>query len=210
MIDWCFEDRDRLLSQAACGPGPDCVSFTKRPGVVRIVNVTSKEVIAEARVATAEMYHIAVSPDGRYLAGAGMDGAVRLIDLQQGGAVTTLQAFEKGVSKLQFDRNGRHLLTLGDDGDRASLRPKLWNMETRQMECEFRHPKGVRAASVSADGRFVAGSRGDEVLRLWEVGDNEPLGHLCSGSRTESLHRGHPSLVAAPGETPLWWRRAAC
>lgn len=172
-VEWQFEEEDKLITRMVWGPGPECITCSRRPGILKLIHPQSRAVIAESRVSEAEMFHIDVSDDGRWIAGAGFDGVIRLVDLMQGGTVQQIRAYGKSASYVQFNGNGSRLLTLGDDEGRGRHLARVWDVESGERLCEFSHAKGVLAASISPDGSRLAASCGDQVIRVWDIDHSE-------------------------------------
>src|SRR3546814_7438471 len=59
---------------------------------------------------------VAVAPDGRTAASAGMDGRIRLWNLAERSVIRTLVGHRGPVWSLAFSPDGRVLLSAGSDG----------------------------------------------------------------------------------------------
>jgi mono/diheme cytochrome c family protein len=126
---------------------------------------------------------LAVSPDGKLLASAGADRAVRLWNLANGSEWRRFEGHTDEVLCVTFTADGRRLLT--GSGDRSV---RLWNVETGKVLLRLvGHTDAVRALAVSADGRWALSGSDDHTLRLWE---------LDSGRERCSL-AGHTGAVTA-------------
>jgi WD40 repeat protein len=65
---------------------------------------------------TATVRHVAFSPDGRRLASAGTDRAVKLWDVSSGQELLTLRGHSDEALAAVFSPDGRRLATSGRDG----------------------------------------------------------------------------------------------
>ena len=98
---------------------------------------------------------VAVSPDGRLLAGAGFARDVRLWDARTGKLVRSLEGPRRTTRRaLAFTPDGRLLAAGGDDGV-----VYLWNVRTGARERSFAGPAGtqhIQALAISPDGGSLA------------------------------------------------------
>ncbi|MEM7271926.1 MAG: BTAD domain-containing putative transcriptional regulator [Actinomycetota bacterium] len=88
------------------------------------------------------------SPDGRFLAISGIDDAVQIVDLVQGGGFH-LAGHGAGVLALRFANGGRRLVTASFDGS-----TRIWNMDDVGPEA---------LGNLKAEGPIVAASTAPET-----------------------------------------------
>jgi WD40 repeat protein len=104
---------------------------------------------------------VAVSPDGRLLAGAGFGKAVLLWDARSGTLLRSLEAPKRTPRRaIAFSPDGQMLAGSGDDGV-----VRLWNVRTGSLERSLPGPAGrqhLQSIAISPDGLrlAVAGARG--------------------------------------------------
>jgi WD40 repeat protein len=158
---------------------------------------------------------LAMSPDGRVLAGGTMDRMLGLWRLPD-GALTVLAGHERAISCLTFSPDGRLLISGSED---HTLR--LWDVaESRELKTLTGHTQPVTCLALRADGRMVASGSGDSTIRLWEselVRLNQvPVGRISPREWTwvqETLRRGAMSEAERTGleyiAALLRWRRRA-
>jgi WD40 repeat protein/serine/threonine protein kinase len=113
---------------------------------------------------------VSFSPDGRRLASASADRAVRLCDLETGREVRKLPGTAYGVESVAFSRDGRRLAAAG--GDWTTRRPgdiRVWDVATGR---ELLHRTGatdcISTVAFSPDGDRLAAAVAGR-LTAWDV-----------------------------------------
>jgi eukaryotic-like serine/threonine-protein kinase len=91
------------------------------------------------------------SPDGHWLASAGLDGRIYLWNIQS-GARRVLRGHAKQVRRLEFSSDSRLLASTSQDGSAC-----LWDVSSGRVLFDFSHEKkSVMSASFSPDGALLA------------------------------------------------------
>jgi RNA polymerase sigma factor (sigma-70 family) len=100
------------------------------------------------------------------LCGGWTDGTVRVLDLTTGKEARLFSAHAQGIRTLALARDGRTLVTTGNDG---FLR--LWDVGTGRQLHDFggKQKSFVFQLALAPDGSQVATIHQDHVLRLWET-----------------------------------------
>jgi WD40 repeat protein len=126
------------------------------------------------------------SPDGKTLASSGDDATIKVWDTATGALLWTLMGHSDRVRSVVFSPNGKLLASGSDD---ASVR--LWAAETGRLLRKIMpldpllqplapagklfgweidgHSYGVNAVAFSPDGKILASSSVDPVVKLWNV-----------------------------------------
>jgi WD40 repeat protein len=116
--------------------------------------------------------HLSLSRDEKLLAVTGECNAVRLVDLKAGKEVLA-GGHRVGVSFLAFSPDGKSLVSQDLAG---GLRH--WDAEGNPLKPPLRIPEGSRCVAQSPDGRVLASTAGDGVIRLSEPGTGKELSRI--------------------------------
>ncbi|WP_224240268.1 serine/threonine-protein kinase [Hyalangium gracile] len=119
---------------------------------------------------------VAFSLDGRYLITSSDDKTIRLWDMQRGGS-RTLTGHTDEVWRVVPAPDGKHFASASKDRT-----VRLWNLETEESRILATHPGAADSVAFTPDGRrFVSTSRGDDLLRIWEVASGKLLRSFKTG-----------------------------
>ncbi len=133
--------------------------------------------------------HAELSPDGRSLATAAMDGTIRLWDLGRKQEVRAFRGHAHLVNGLAFRRDGKVLATAGMDRT-----VRTWDVETGREELVLRgHADMVTDVSFSPDGRELVTAGWDGAVKVWAAD---------RGEEHRRLH-GHSSQVTDLAFAPV-------
>ncbi len=158
---------------------------------VRIWNVEKAEMIRAFDERVKSVCCVAFSPSARSVAVASAAGKVHLFDPTNGKMTAVWSAHRGAANSLRFSRDGRHLVTGGDDG-----KVIVWDVAERgrlsQTVVELTAP--VMAVWPSTTLSHVAIASQDGLVRLCAVG-NQP-------DKTPRELRGHLAAVNTLVMTP--------
>ncbi len=131
---------------------------------------------------------IALSPDGKLIAGGGRDNAIKLWDAGTGRELFTLTGHRKSIRELAFSPDNKLLASASQDAD-----IKLWSVATGQeLKTLTAHSGGVIAIAFSFDGRRLASGSQDRTIVLWDVESGE----------LDAAYNGHQEWVDAVAFSP--------
>ncbi len=153
-----------VLSALAFGPGaaPD-LFVGDASGLVRRLDANDGKERGHFTGLASKVYALAVSPDGKCLAGAGQDGDVHLWNLEDGKERAVLKGHGGPVRALTFSPDGKTLVSGGDD-----KMIRLWEPVTAQELAALPgHTRAVLALAFTPDGRLLLSGGVDRTIRWW-------------------------------------------
>ena len=122
---------------------------------------------------------VVYSPDGRTLASAGQDGAIRLWDAATGRPRgEPLTGHTDRIESLVYSPDGQTLASAGMD---RTIR--LWDAATGRPRGEplTGHTDGILSVVYSPDGQTLASAGMDRTIRLWDAATGQPRGQPLTG-----------------------------
>ncbi|MEV7442873.1 NB-ARC domain-containing protein, partial [Streptomyces sp. NPDC091204] len=148
------------------------------------------------RILTAEMYRVAIAPDGTWLATGSLDGTVRIWDRASGNCIATLIGHRGQVLSVAIAADGAWFATGGVDGT-----VRIWDRASGNCtETPIEQRGAVPSVALAADGTWLATASLDEV-RIWDRASGN-----CTATLTGHTHRVN-SVAIAPGG--VWFATAS-
>lgn len=125
---------------------------------------------------TFEIKALAVSPDGKYVAGAAWSGQLVRIDLQTGQVEILASLPESQILSVRFSPDGQKLAYgTFEIKDKRGL-VKLFDLNTGKDDRYFTgHKAGVYDVEFSPDGKLLASAGADKRLQMWVLEHPEDL-----------------------------------
>ncbi|PQO41026.1 protein kinase domain-containing protein [Blastopirellula marina] len=112
-----------------------------------------------------QIWALSVQPGGQVLSSGGMDGIVRLWNIQDDGRLGDVMAqydHPDGVTAMEFNSQGSRLASAGRDNH-----ARIFDLETRELIARFEHPQSVTGLAWSPDGGRLVTVCEDGIARLW-------------------------------------------
>ena len=131
---------------------------------------------------------VAFSPDGKYIALAGHDQTVRVLEVGGGKEVALLQGHTGPVLSVAFSPDSETVLSGSED---HSVR--LWKVSSSQQIRQFPgHDDQVTAVAFAPEGKYALSGSRDKTLRLWAV----------ESGKQQRRFEGHPTAVLSVACSP--------
>lgn len=125
---------------------------------------------------------LAISPDQRTLASAGLDGKVMLWTIPEGLRIRTLEKHTEGVRAVAFSPDGRYLASAGKDGLLC-----VWNVASGRLEKILRLDAPLWTVAFSPNGQYLIAGGDAGLLRLWRI-DQLGIRPIQIIAETDSLY----------------------
>ena len=131
---------------------------------------------------------VAVSRDGKVLAGSSTDGTIVVFDMATGRKLRALTGHTQPVSDIALSPDGRTLVSGSNDKSVV-----VWDVVTGRVLRSFKNLEAeVNAVALSPDGRLAAAGVGDgagkQNVKVWDAQSGAELRTLAAHTdRVESL-----------------------
>jgi energy-coupling factor transporter ATP-binding protein EcfA2 len=133
-------------------------------------------VVKTIAISNVELKAIAISPNGKSLAGAAWTGQLVLINLETGAQEVLVNTDAAQILSVKFSPDGK-MIAYGtfEKNDKRGL-VKLYNLNERKEERQFTgHKAGVYSVEFSPDGKLLASAGSDRLLQMWVIDFLEDL-----------------------------------
>jgi WD40 repeat protein/tRNA A-37 threonylcarbamoyl transferase component Bud32 len=133
-------------------------------------------------------YPVAISPDGKRVAGGGKDGTSYVWSVGDEAAPRHLTGHSKEIVSIAFSQDGRKVVTGSADGT-----ARVWDAFTGKAIGEpLSHCAWVYGVSFHPDGSKVLTGTGSFTTRIWDLAKQETVGPILR----------HPGSVTYPVFSP--------
>ncbi|MBE9245208.1 serine/threonine protein kinase [Microcystis aeruginosa LEGE 00239] len=148
-------------------PNPQPVVTQKQPPVIPNINPSPPVSPVDKTLTghSGQVYSLAYSPDGRYLASGSKDRTIKIWEVATGKGLRTLTGHSGVVLSVAYSPDGRYLAS--GSKDRTI---KIWEVATgKGLRTLTGHSGVVLSVAYSPDGRYLASGSQDKTIKIWEV-----------------------------------------
>lgn len=155
VTDVRFAKSDRLLIST----GLDAeIRFWQIQRLGTALQVNFQKAISAHRDRVSE---VDLSPDGKTIASASLDGYLKLWDLD-GNLLNSFYVDAVGAEAVSFDPLGEFVVTSGKERN-----IKIWTLEGKLVRTLEGHKASVLDVELSRDGQLIASASGDNTVKIW-------------------------------------------
>lgn len=135
-------------------------------GILSLLDWANKKVIARRQLPEQlPARNMALSPSGPWIAlNLGVESYTPIADLRTGNFHTLLQHPDDLYNDLQFNPDGRKVITGCDDG-----KARIWDWKNQRIETVLPHSTGLRSVEFFPDGTRVMTGTQNRTVRLWDL-----------------------------------------
>jgi len=135
------------------------------------------------------------SPNGQYIATAGIEGSATIWSVATGDPFATLRGHTKAIYTIVYSGQGDLIATASDDGS-----ARVWDASTGKARFVLRgHTAGVFDVAFRPDGLQLATSGVDSTIRLWNLKTGRLEAILPDAKGLENLINWDIGAVLAGG-----------
>lgn len=157
--------------------------------------VKSREVSVTVQNGHTFSYLMAPSPNSKYLATGGTyDGMIKIWDIIQGRAITTISGHSAGINSINYSPNGRYLVTAADDQT-----IKVWNAYDFSLLNTIQRPANELEVIFTPDSKQLIAGGQDSLIKFIDINNGKVL-------RTIKKHRAPVTgLCLQPGNNSVFF-----
>ena len=98
-------------------------------------------------------------------------GKFELWDIEKGSKINDIKKFEIPISHVDFDNNGKRILTSLDDGS-----IHIWEYgASLYLETLSGHDRPIESMDFSSDSKYLISSGSEKSVYLWDLGSNKKI-----------------------------------
>ncbi len=118
----------------------------------------------------------AFSPDGKFVASAGLGGEIRVWDVDKGSPYAEFSRHSGEVNTVLFTPDNRFVVSCGKDKT-----IKIWDLARKRLHLTLEgHVSNVRAIAFSQKPNFLLSASHDGTVMLWDITTGKWLAKLIS------------------------------
>lgn len=145
-------------------------------GYVMIYDIESGKVIQAVQPhEKTGVYQVRFSPNGAYFISAGLDGKLKLIEIDTGEEIRVFKGHTDLVNSINLDPSGNRIITSGLDGT-----VRVWDFYSGLQVLKIRaHQGGAFSAKFDPSGKYIVSGGDDFLVREWDSSSGELICSLA-------------------------------
>jgi hypothetical protein len=177
-----YVDTGQLAYSLLLPPHAKVLYLGSGRGPILAIDPLDLKVVRVLRGHASGVRGMALSPDQRTLASAGLDKRVMLWTVPEGLRIRTLEKHTDGVRAVAFSPDGRFLASAGKDGLLC-----LWNVASGRLEKTLTVDMPLWSVAFSPNGQYLVVGGDGGLLRMWRM-DQLGIRPIQLIAETDSLY----------------------
>ncbi|MEH1796868.1 WD40 repeat domain-containing protein [Nostoc sp.] len=147
---------------------------------IDIWDLKTKQLIRTLKIYCGKLSCIALSSNGKVLAGGSFDNRIRVWDLNTGKEINTLEGHVQSVSFLAISPDHKTIVSCGDKTI------KIWDLETGKLINTFiGHKHRIVSAAISYNWQTIISYSTDKFIVKWNLNTGQKLGKYQETCETD-------------------------
>jgi WD40 repeat protein len=198
------EANKKGILHVSFSPNGKILATAGNEGIVKLWSFNGKilkHVKTLAKKHTDWVWDVGFSPDGQMLATASRDGTAKLWNLD-GTERITLSGHKDAVTSVSFTTYGQKkvIATASQDGT-----VNLWDLEGKVLQTLSGQKDGVWRARFSPNGKILATTGVDKIVKLWNLNPQDLAGHTTDIFQIKFSTNGQTLASASKDKTVKFW-----
>jgi WD40 repeat protein/V8-like Glu-specific endopeptidase len=166
--------------------GRYAVSVSRDTGIL-VLDVTTKQILAQIKRDDDNLWFITFSPDGQYIAISSIaDSTIQVWETYTGKKVAEIH-HDDLLMFIAFSPDSKYLLLSNLNRDTFTQEIQIWQVSTGEVVARMLHDSVVKSATFSPDGLYIASGSSDKTARVWEAYTGKEVARITHGEDVNSV-----------------------
>jgi WD40 repeat protein/predicted dehydrogenase len=172
-----YQEKEDPITGVAFSPNGNLLAMASgddtrptRAGHVRLLNVSSGDVVHEFAKHDRAATGVVFSPDGELVASTGLDEKVKLHSVETGKLVREYDGHSRPTNAVKFLPSGKHVVSASGGRAVGKNEIQIWEAATGEKVTSIGSHKGpVFDVAISKDGVRIASASRDGSAKVWKT-----------------------------------------